>query len=90
MFKCISQVHENHSNNLIKLILHLLMSFGSDFLFSFGDKKKKRLVFLLSSPKHLGLFIIKSYLSLESFVNQEKENIKRQPIWQMTHPATTP
>ena len=47
MFKCISQVHENHSNNLIKLILHLLMSFGSDFLFSFGDKKKKRLVFLL-------------------------------------------
>ena len=23
------------------------MSFGSDFLFSFGDKKKKRLVFLL-------------------------------------------
>ena len=42
------------------------------------------------SPQQLGLFIIKSHLTLESFVNQENENIRRQPIWQMTHPATTP
>ena len=42
----ISQVHENHSNNLVKLIVHLLISFGSDFLFSFGDKKNKKLIFL--------------------------------------------
>ena len=46
MPKYISQVHENHSNNPIKLIVHLPISFGSDFLSSFGDKKTKRLVFL--------------------------------------------
>ena len=32
MLKCISQVYENHSNNPIKLIVHLQISFGSDFL----------------------------------------------------------
>ena len=36
MLEYISQAHENHSNNPIKLIVHLLISFGSDFLFSFG------------------------------------------------------
>ena len=41
MLKCISQVYENHSNSPIKLIVHLQISFGSDFLFSFGDKKNK-------------------------------------------------
>ena len=41
MLQCISQVYENHSNNPIKLIVHLQISFGSDFLFSFGDKKNK-------------------------------------------------
>ena len=46
MLKYISQVHENHSNNPIKLIVHLLISFGDNFLFSFGDKKNKPLVFL--------------------------------------------
>ena len=46
MLKYISQVHENHFNNSIKLIVHLLISFGSDFLFSFGEKKNKQLVFL--------------------------------------------
>ena len=46
MPKYISQVHENHSKNPIKLIVHLPISFGSDFLFSFGDKKTKQLVFL--------------------------------------------
>ena len=46
MPKYISQVHENHSNNPIKLIVHLPISFGSAFLFSFGDKKTKQLVFL--------------------------------------------
>ena len=25
----------------------------------------------------------------EIFVNQEKENIRRQPVWQKTYPATT-
>ena len=39
MLEYISQVHENHSNNPIKLIFHLLISFGSDFLFSFGIEK---------------------------------------------------
>ena len=34
--------------------------------------------------------MIKSYLNLEYFVNQEKENIRRQPIWLMTHPTPTP
>ena len=46
MPKYISQVHENHSNDPIKLIVHLPISFGSDFLFSLGDKKTKQLVFL--------------------------------------------
>ena len=32
----ISQVHENHSNNPMKLIVHLLISCGSDFSFYFG------------------------------------------------------
>ena len=41
MLKCISQVYENHSNNPIKLLVHLQISFGSDFLFSFDDKKNK-------------------------------------------------
>ena len=26
---------------------------------------------------------------MKSFVNQEKENIRRQLIWQMTHPTTS-
>ena len=71
MPKYISQVHENHSNNPIKLIVHLPISFGSDFLFSFGDKKTKRLVFLRElSVLTLALgAVMKSYLSLESFVN---------------------
>ena len=46
ILKCISLVHENHSNNPIKLIAHLLIGFSSDFLFSFGDKKNKQWVFL--------------------------------------------
>ena len=25
----------------------------------------------------------------ETFVNQEKENIRRQPVWRKTYPATT-
>ena len=41
VLKYILQVHENHSNNPIKLIVHLLISFSGDFLFSFGDKKRK-------------------------------------------------
>ena len=46
ILKCISLVHETHSNNPIKLIVHLLIGFNSDFLFSFGDKKNKQWVFL--------------------------------------------
>ena len=34
------------TNNPIKLKVHLLISFDSKFLFSFGDKKNKQLVFL--------------------------------------------
>ena len=93
MLKYISQVYENHSNNLIKLIVHLLISSGGDVLFSLGDKKHKQLIFLRGLSVitlALGAVIIKSYLSLESSVNQGKENIKGQPIWQMTHPASTP
>ena len=93
MLKYISQVHENHSNNPIKLILHLLISSGGDILLWLDDKKHKQLVFLCGLSVitlALGAVIIKSYLSLESSVNLEKENIKGQPIWQMTHPASTP
>ena len=93
MLKHISQVYENHSNNPIKFIVHLLISSGGDVLFSLGDKKHKKLIFLRGLrviTLALGAVIIKSYLSLESFVNLEKENIKGQPIWQMTHPASTP
>ena len=93
MLKYISQVRENQSNNPIKLILHLLISSDGDILFSLGDKKHKQLLFLCVLSVitlALGAVIIKSYLSLESFVNLEKENIKGQPIWQMTHPASTP
>ena len=42
----LSQVHENHSKNPIKLIVHQLIGFGSDLLFSLSDKKNKQLVFL--------------------------------------------
>ena len=93
MLKYISQVRENQSNNPIKLILHLLISSGGDILFSLGDKKHKQLLFLCVLSVitlAIGAVIIKSYLSLESSVNLEKENIKGQPIWQMTHPASTP
>ena len=94
MLKYISQVYENHSNNPIKFIVHLLISSGGDVLFSLGDKKHKKFIFLRGLSVitlALGAVIIKSYLSLESFVNLEKENpIKGQPIWQMTHPASTP
>ena len=93
MLKYISQVYENHSNNLIKFIIHLLISSGGDVLFSLGDKKHKKLIFLRGLSVitlALGAVIIKSYLSLESFVNLEKENIKGQPIWQMTYPASAP
>ena len=84
----------NQSNNPIKLILHLLISSSGDILFSLGDKKHKQLLFLCGLSVitlALGAVIIKSYLSLESSVNLEKENIKGQPTsWQMTHPASTP
>ena len=46
MLKYISQVYENHSNNLVKFIVHLLISSGGDVLFSLGDKKHKQLIFL--------------------------------------------
>ena len=47
MLKYISQVHENHSNNPIKINSSSAnISFGGKFLFSFGDKKNKPLVFL--------------------------------------------
>ena len=36
MLKYISHIHENHSNNPIKFIVHLVITSGSDFLFSFG------------------------------------------------------
>ena len=36
MLKYISCVHENHSNNPIKLIVHLLISFGSGFTLALG------------------------------------------------------
>ena len=36
---------EKHSNP-IKFIVHLLIGFGSDSLFSFGNKKNKHLVLL--------------------------------------------
>ena len=36
MLKYISHIHENHSNNSIKLIVHLVITFGGEFLFSFG------------------------------------------------------
>ena len=39
LLKYILQVHENYFNNPI--IVHLLISFSGDFLFSFGDKKRK-------------------------------------------------
>ena len=93
MLKYISQVYENHSNNLVKFIVHLLISSDGDVLFSLGDKKHKQLIFLRGLSVitlALGAVIIKSYLSLESFVNLEKENIKGQPIWQMTYPASAP
>ena len=94
MLKYISQVRENQSNNPIKLILHLLISSGGDILFSLGDKKHKQLLFLCVLSVitlALGAVIIKSYLSLESFVNLEKENIKGQPTsWQMTYPVSAP
>ena len=86
MLKYISQVRENQSNNPIKLILHLLISSDGDILFSLGDKKHKQLLFLCVLSVitlALGAVIIKSYLSLESSVNLEKENIKG-------HPASTP
>ena len=64
------------------------------FFFSLGDKKLKQLIFLRGLSiitLALGAVIIKSYLSLESFVNLEKENIKGQPTsWQMTYPASAP
>ena len=64
------------------------------FFFSLGDKKLKQLIFLRGLSiitLALGAVIIKSYLSLESFVNLEKENIKGQPTsWQMTYPALAP
>ena len=64
------------------------------FFFSLGDKKLKQLIFLRGLgiiTLALGAVIIKSYLSLESFVNLEKENIKGQPTsWQMTYPASAP
>lgn len=72
MLKYISQVYENHSNNPIKFIVHLLISSGGDVLFSLGDKKHKKLIFLRGLSVitlALGAVIIKSYLSLESFVN---------------------
>ena len=76
MLKYISQVYENHSNNLIKFIVHLLISSGGDVLFSLGDKKHKQLIFLRGLSVitlALGAVIIKSYLSLESFVNLLKK-----------------
>ena len=64
------------------------------FFFSLGDKKLKQLIFLRGLSiitLALGAVIIKSYLSLESFVNLEKENIKGQPTsWQTTYPASAP
>ena len=45
MLKYISQVHQNHSNRPKKLIVHLLIIFGGDFLFSLGDKKNSQLGF---------------------------------------------
>ena len=33
MLKCISHIHVNHSNNPIKLIVHLVIIFRRDFLF---------------------------------------------------------
>ena len=50
MLKYISHIHENPSNNPIKLIVHLVITFGSEFLFSFGQ---------VSSPWHLELVIIR-------------------------------
>ena len=35
MLKYISHIHENHFNNPIKLIVHLVITFGGEFLFSF-------------------------------------------------------
>ena len=35
MLKYNSHIHENHSNNPIKLLVHLVITFGSDFFFSF-------------------------------------------------------
>ena len=35
----------------------------------------------MSSTSHLGLIIIKSYLSLESFVNQEKEKTEEDSLF---------
>ena len=72
MLKYISQVYENHSNNPIKLIVHLIISSSGDVLFSLGDKKLKQLIFLRGLSiitLALGAVIIKSYLSLESFIN---------------------
>ena len=34
--KVYSHIHENHSNNPIKLTVHLVITLGGDFLFSFG------------------------------------------------------
>ena len=36
MLKSISHIHENLFNNPIKLIVRLVITFGGDFLFSFG------------------------------------------------------
>ena len=36
MLKYTSRVHENHFNNPIKLIVHLLICFGNDFTLALG------------------------------------------------------
>ena len=90
MLKYVSQVYENHSDNPIKLIVHLLISSGGDFFFSLGDKKLKQLIFLRGlSVITLALGTVYSQKLHQPEVNQEKGNITGRPIWQMTHPATT-
>ena len=73
MLKYISHIHENHSNNPIKSTVHPVMTF----------------CFLLVKCLAPGAVHNLKLSQTEIFVNQEKENIRRQPVWQKTYPATT-
>ena len=64
MVKYISRVHENHFNDPIKLIVHLLICFGSDFTLELGaeshlslepfvnqeNRKQKKTAYLVNNP----------------------------------------